>query len=136
MLTLIFLSIASVILIVVAVLINKYGSWDSDWLAGLFAFFGGCCVVVLIGCLISLINIDRKFNERIVQYETIVQMVDSYDGQDYGNMGSLVEAVVGMNKRIAKHKAYYDSPWNGLWYSVTVAELEPIRFDKKTGLTE
>jgi hypothetical protein len=58
-------------------------------------------------------------------------MVESYDGQDYGNMSSLVEAVVDMNETIATNKAQYDSKWVGLWYSEKIANLEPITFGKK-----
>ena len=87
--------------------------------------------VALVCFLCALINIDKRFDAIAYKYEIIVQMVDSYDGQDYGNMGSLVEAVVGMNNAIATHKAHHDSKWMGLWYSEKIANLEPITFDKK-----
>lgn len=129
MYTIILLSILTVVGLLAGWLIDKYtyaDAWSfTSYIVGVLS------ALTLVGFLCALINIDRRIDSTIYKYETIVQMVDSYNGQDYGNMGSLVEAVVGINTTIATNKAQYDSKWMGLWYSERIANLEPIRFDKK-----
>ena len=126
MLTIILLSILTVVGLVAGWLIDKY-TYADIW-AAIFNFTGGLSAVALITVLCLLINIDRRFDAAVYQYETTVEMVNSYTGQDYGNMGALVEQVVYVNNRIAEHKAHYDSKWVGLWYSERIANLEPIKF--------
>ncbi len=136
MLTLILLAAIAILGFVVAFLADKYGSYDMEWLTVLMCIIGGTatCALLIAGAL--LINIEQRFDNRIEEYNVITEMVDSYNGQDYGNMTPLVESVVNMNMTIARHKAYYNTKWYGLWYSEKIANLEPIRFDKKTDLTE
>ena len=126
MLTIILLSILSVVGLVVGWLVDKY-TYADGW-----SFFSYTIGVVSAGMLIFslclLINIDRRFDAAVYKYETTVEMVNSYTGQDYGNMGALVEQVVSVNNKIAEHKAHYDSKWTGLWYSERIANLEPIKF--------
>ena len=126
MLTIILLSIIAVVGVVAGWLIDKYTYAD------IWAFISYTIGVVSIGVLIVLlcflINIDRQFDATVYRYETTVEMVDSYTGQDYGNMGALVEQVVRVNNTIAGHKAHYNSKWTGLWYSERIANLEPIKF--------
>ena len=126
MLTIILLSILTVVGLVAGWLIDRYTYADS-WS---FTFYsvGVTSAFSLIIALCLLINIDRRFDEAVYRYETTVEMVNSYTGQDYGNMGSLVEQVVRVNNSIAEHKAHYNSKWTGLWYSERIANLEPIKF--------
>ena len=126
MLTIILLSILAVVGFVVGWLIDKY-TFADGWS---FTFYttGGLCTIALIIVLCLLINIDRRFDASVYRYETTVEMVDSYTGQDYGNMGALVEQVVQVNNSIAVHKAHCNSKWTGLWYSERIANLEPIKF--------
>lgn len=126
MLTIILLSVLTVVGFVVGWLIDRY-TYSDGW-AGVSYFTGGLSAVVLIFMLCLLINIDRRFDASVYRYETTVEMVNSYAGPDYGNMGSLVEQVVHVNNSIAEHKAHYDSKWTGLWYSERIANLEPIKF--------
>lgn len=128
MYTIILLSILTIVGLLAGWLIDKY-TYADGWSFATY-LIGGISGVTLVCFLCVLINIDRRIDATIYKYETIVQMVDSYDGQDYGNMGSLVESVVDMNETIAYHKANHDSKWMGLWYSERIANLEPIRFDK------
>ena len=126
MLTIILLSILVVVGFVAGWLIYKY-TYADGW--SLFSYIiGGLSSIVLIAFLCALINIDRHFDEFIYRYEATVEMVNNYTGQDYGNMGALVEQVVSMNNSIAEHKANYDSKWFGLWYSERIGNLEPIKF--------
>ena len=129
MCTIILLSILTIILFVVGWLVGKHTY--EDGLSFLAYVLGACTLTGLIVSLCLFINLDKRFETTINRYETTVQMVESYTGQDYGNMGSLVEQVVDINNVIAAHKALHDSKWVGLWYSEEIGNLEPIRFDKK-----
>lgn len=126
MLTIISLFILAVVGIIAGWLIDKH-TYATTW-SGIFYLTGGIAIISLIITLCCLINIDRRFDAAVYRYETTVEMVDSYTGQDYGNMGSLVEQVVRVNNIITEHKAYYNSPWVGLWYSERIGNLEPIKF--------
>ena len=130
MLTIILLIVLTVLGFVGAALINQ-NTYDYDGLSVCLCSIGILSFLSLIAGLTMLININKRFDAVCNNYDNIVQMVESYDGQDYGNMGSLVEAVVGMNKTIAVHKAQYNSKWVGLWHSERIASLEPITFSPK-----
>lgn len=124
MLTIILLSVLAVGGLVAGWLINKYTYEDGviPCTIGIISAF------VLVFVLCRLINIDRRFDAAIYQYETTVEMVNSYAGQDYGNMAALVQQVIRVNNNIAEHKAHYKSIWTGPWYSERIANLEPIKF--------
>ena len=129
MLTIILLSILAVIGFVGGWLICKHTYSDAWSVLAIFSFSTSVLsAMALIIMLCFLINIDRRFDAAVYRYETTVEMVNSYTGQDYGNMGSLVEQVVRLNNSIAEHKAHYNSKWTGLWHSERIANLEPIKF--------
>ena len=126
MLTIISLFILAVVGIVAGCLIDSktfYSAW-----AIISYLIGGVSAITLIIISCLLIGINRRFDTMVYQYETTVEMVNSYTGQDYGNMGALVEQVVCINNGIASHKARYNSVWVGLWYSERIGSLEPIKF--------
>lgn len=126
MLTIILFSILAVVGFVAGWLIDKY-TYADGW--AFFSFsVGVLSTMALVVVLCLLINIDRRFDASVYKYETTVEMVNSYTGQDYGNMGALVEQVVRVNNNIANHKAHHNSKWVGLWYSERIAKLEPIKF--------
>lgn len=134
MLTFILLLLVTIIGIVGGYLLDKYTYQD-----GLSVVFMGTGVIALLGTIIAaltLININTRFQEKLYDYEVITQMVESYDGQDFGNMDGLTKQVVEMNLTITQHKAHYNSLWTGLWHSEEIANLEPIRFDQKKQLVE
>ena len=126
-----FISLIALIIIsfMGAALIDKY-SYES-WLAGTLTFIGTFATLILICISLSLINIDKRFETTLNKYEVITEMVESYDGLEFGNMTALTESVVDMNLIIARHKAHYTSIWTGPWYSSKIAELKPITFHKK-----
>lgn len=132
--TIILLSIFTIICFVATWLINKYTYADSipAFLFGV-GILNLCALVVAAGLLI---NINKRFDAFVFQYETTVEMVDSYAGKDYGNMSSLVEQVVQINNTIATHKAHHNSKWVGLWYSERIGNLEPIRFNRNIPASE
>ena len=126
MLLIILLSILAVVGITVGCLIDSK-TFYSGW-AIVSYFIGGVSAIALVIALCLLIGINRRYDAMIYQYETTVEMMDSYTGQDYGNMGELVGQVVRINNGIASHKARYNSVWVGLWYSERIGNLEPIKF--------
>lgn len=126
MLTIILFSILAVVGFVAGWLIDKY-TYSDGWTFISYTV-GVISVITLITITCLLINIDKRFDAAVYRYETTVEMVDSYTGQDYGNMGALVEQVVSVNNNIAEHKAHHKSKWVGLWYSERIASLEPIKF--------
>lgn len=129
MLLIILLSILTVVGITVGCLIEKYDCSCTRVGLAVFSYFtGGISAIALVIALSLLISINRRFDAMVYQYETTVEMVNSYTGQDYGNMGALVEQVVCINNSIASHRARYNSVWVGLWYSERIGSLEPIKF--------
>ena len=130
MLTFITLFISAVILLVCAYLIDKHAGYDFEWLAGALLACGIFTCIALIITFLSLINIGTRFEATQNEYKVVSEMVESYDGQDYGNMTALTESVVSINSTIAKHKAHYKSKWTGPWFSEDIANLEPITFSK------
>ena len=133
MFTFILLFIISFVGLTVGVIVDKFGrSSDLDWLAGLSVSVFVFTFIALIITACTLININTRFEATKNEYAVIREMVESYDGQDYGNMTALTESVVDMNTKIARHKAHYKSKWTGLWYSEDIANLEPITFSQKT----
>ena len=130
MYTIILLSILTIVGFVGGWLIDKHSPYDATGWVFSFIMTGILSILGLIVALCLLINIDRRFDASVYRYETTVEMVNSYTGQDYGNMGALVEQVVHVNNIIAEHKANYNSKWVSLWYSERIANLEPIKFDK------
>ena len=132
MLTFITLILATIILFVAGFLIDKYTSYGYEGLVYFLVGSGVCTLIALIITSLSLINIDTRFEVTQNEYQVISEMVESYDGQDYGNMTALTESVVNINTKIANHKAHYKSKWTSPWFSEDIANLEPITFAKKT----
>lgn len=137
MLTFILLGAIVIVTIFAAIIIDKSRlSYDLDWLAGTLLGTGICTFIGLVITACSLINVETRFEATQNEYNVITEMVQSYDGQDYGNMTALTEAIVNMNGKIAHHKAHYKSKWTGPWFSEDIANLTPIVFSQKVPLSE
>lgn len=137
MLTFILLVIIVIVSVSVAIIINNSKFCGSlDGLAGTLCAVGIITFIGLVITACSLINVNTRFEAIQNEYEVIAEMVQSYDGQDYGNMTALTEAIVEMNGKIAQHKAHYKSKWTGPWFSEDIANLQPIVFSKKIPLSE
>lgn len=132
MLTFVLLGVITVVSFVVSYLVDRFAdSYTYDWVAYTFLSIGICTLIGLVITACTLININTRFEATQNEYVVIREMVDSYDGQDYGNMVALTESVVRINGKIAQHKAHYKSDWTGPWFSEDIANLEPITFSKK-----
>jgi Na+/melibiose symporter-like transporter len=129
MLTLITFFVVALVTFLVGALIDKC-SYHDGWALLSYAT-GVISTIAFFICLITLINKDREFDAIQEQYQVLSVMVESYDGQDYGNMTTLIDEVIYMNRCIANHKAFYTSPWIGIWYSEKIANLEPIKIGGK-----
>ena len=97
-----------------------------------------CCMclmilssIILLFSIMSLININRKFQRFVIDYNNTTAFVESYNGGEYGNMPELTGKILDINEVIANHKAYCNNFWTGIWYSETIGNLEPITFKKE-----
>lgn len=115
---------------------NRYGK-DGRYHEGREGFGVGlyviaiCATSALIIACCDFINLKGRFQRTLYDYENTVRIIETYEGQEYGNMQPLVQSVVDINKEIAKQKAYVKSPWRNLWMSEEIANLEPITFPAK-----
>ena len=94
-----------------------------------FAGLGAVAILVFFGLCIGWITSQYNFKTYIHEYEVTKTMVESYKGQDYGNMTALTESVVKINSKIASHKALSSSILLKGFYSKEVGNLEPLTFN-------
>lgn len=92
--------------------------------------FGTLAAFVFLCCAIGWIASYYNFKTYIHEYEVTKVMVESYKGQDYGNMNDLTKAVVYINDKIATHKALSSSILLDGFYSDEVGDLEPLTFNQ------
>ena len=137
MLTFVLLGVITVVSFVVSYLVDRFAdSYIYDWVAYTFLSIGIFTIIGLIITACTLININTRFEATQNKYESIVRMVETYEGQDYGNMVPLVEDIVDMNHTISQHRAHYKSKWTGPWFSEDIAKLELIDFSRKVASEE
>ena len=96
-----------------------------------FAGLGAVAILVFLGLCIGWIASQYNFKTYIHEYEVTKAMVESYKGQDYGNMTALTESVVKINNKIANHKALSNSILLKGFYSKEVGDLKPITFNMR-----
>ena len=82
--TFIVLSIIAVVFLVAGILVNRY-TYEDGWVF-LLVCIGGLAVCGLVGAGVSLINKNTRFIAIQNEYQVITEMVESYDGQDFGNI--------------------------------------------------
>lgn len=124
MLVLIVFAVLAVILITLTI-IASHEFWETE------GMFGVLSLLVTLGVImfsLSLINLDKRFDEFKYRYEYTKQMVESYHGFEYGNTFNLTEEMLKINSTIARHKAYCNNVWTSKWYSKDIANLEPLKF--------
>ena len=118
-LTLLFLIIAVVLL---WVSIKK--EYQALGAIGIVVAFATLCMI--IGLIASYYNFKTYTHE----YEVAKVMLESYKGQDYGNMTELTKSVVYINDKIATHRALGNSIMLRGFYSPKVGALEPLTFNQ------
>ena len=96
-----------------------------------FVGLGAVAFLAFFGLCIGWIASQYNFKTYIHEYEVTKAMIESYKGQDYGNMNDLTKAVVYINDKIATHKALSNSILLKGFYSKEVGDLKPITFNMK-----
>ncbi len=117
----------AIVCFLAAWLVDKYTYSDS---ASFYAFFGVLAVLIEIVLAISLINKNARFDAFIADYENTVALVETYKGNDYGNMNALSQKIIEINEHIARHKGLSKYKWSSPWYSEKIGNLEPIKFNR------
>lgn len=84
--------------------------------------------LVLITMLFILSAMKPTFETYKNEYQVTKMLVDSYKGEEYGNVNALTEKIIYVNDKIASHKAGSKNFWVNIWYSEEVGNLEPITF--------
>lgn len=92
--------------------------------------------VVLLFLSLSLININKKFELEIEEYENLRYQVEEYNSMDEPIKVSSVEydireKVLEVNNRISRHKVMCKSVWVSPWYSEKVGSLEKLKLNAK-----
>ena len=96
------------------------------------AGIGAIGLTLLIVALVSVAGIKSDFEAFKNNYQFTKQIVEDYEkGEDYGNTFNLTGQVLEINKKIAKHRAQWDSPWYNVWRCKEIGELEPLRLPSK-----
>ena len=96
------------------------------------AGIGSIGLVLLVCALVSVAGIKSDFEAFKNNYQFTKQIVEDYEkGEDYGNTFDLTGQVLDINKKIAKHRAQWDSPWYNVWRCKEIGELEPLRLPNK-----
>lgn len=120
-----------IIIVFVGIYIGTFKKYELEGLSSFSLFMIVMFSLILLCEGFSLININRKFQRFIIDYNNTTALVESYNGGEYGNMPELTGKILDLNKVIAKHKAYCNNSWNGVWYSEVIGNLEPITFKKE-----
>lgn len=89
------------------------------------AVAGGIALAIMIPTALQLPDNEKAF---INDYNATKVLIESYEGNEYGNMVGLTEKIIRINSDIARNKAYCNSPWRGVWNSEKVGSLEPLTY--------
>lgn len=119
-------AIIFIIFIVLSYLSEKY-DWDGlQCFSWVVIVFSG---VILIIELLCLIDLDRSFQKRIDEYNSIKQTIEYSRDNDLSEFEriQLIDKIFKINEEIASHKNYHDSFWTGLYYSKELGELDYIK---------
>lgn len=123
--------VLTILFLILAVVLfyNYYKHESKNGDGTVYCVFGTIAAFVFICLLIGWIASYYNFKTYIHEYEVTKVMIESYKGQDYGNMNDLTKAVVYINDKIATHKALGNSLLLKGFYSNKVGQLEPLTFN-------
>lgn len=121
------------VLFLVLGILNK---WREGGLIGLTCITGAALFFIAV----SFINIGRKFDLEIEEYENLRMQVEEYNSLSDSTMAVLAvkvpsleydirKEVIRVNNRISQHKVMSGSIWVGPWYSEKVGSLEKLRLN-------
>lgn len=126
MLTLVILLVTSVTCIVLGYIYDN----------GFVGFIGFCAISCLIILLLSLININSRFQVEIEEYNNLKAQIEAYNAlpdscKDVSFEFDLRRDVIAMNNKISKHKVMSKSGWSNLWNSEEIGSLEKLNIYEK-----
>lgn len=126
MLTLVILLVTSVTCIVLGYIYDN----------GFVGFIGFCAISCLIILLLSLININSRFQVEIEEYNNLKAQIEAYNAlpdscKDVSFEFDLRRDVIAMNNKISKHKVISKSGWSNLWNSEEIGSLEKLNIYEK-----
>jgi hypothetical protein len=98
---------------------------------GFVGFIGFCAISCLIILLLSLININSRFQVEIEEYNNLKAQIEAYNAlpdscKDVSFEFDLRRDVIAMNNKISKHKVMSKSGWSNLWNSEEIGSLEKL----------
>lgn len=94
--------------------------------------FGVLSCAAAIICLLTLININKRFEEGKENYLNLKAQVDDYNAlpdscKNVSFEYDIRHDVLRMNNEISRHKVMSRSPWTNLWHSREIGDLEKLR---------
>ena len=102
----------------------------------IFSILGACFLILSVPITVIIVcaSLTRNpgWEQTKYDYAFTKELIENYEpGDDYGNIPSITEKVLHINRTIAKHKAYCNSAWFGVWYSEEIGNLEPLTLPKR-----
>ena len=93
---------------------------------------GGALCLAAVVCLLTLININKRFEEEKEHYANLKMQVEDYNTlpdscKNISFEYDIREDVLRMNNSISNHKVMSRSPWVNLWHSKEIGDLEKLR---------
>ena len=123
------LIISIIIFIISSIVIIYMNSKDiiSDWIIIFYTFAVFSILSVIIG-LIPLMDIQNKFNQIVYEYEMQQEVLDNTREHNSSyEVFQITPVIFNTNKTIAKHRAYHNNWWVGIYYSEKVGNLKPLK---------
>lgn len=117
------LGLLLIITVTCFVIVQKYGQ-------ELVAFIGMVSSFCLVLCVLTLININSRFQVTIEEYNNLKAQIDAFNESDscrnISQQNTLNDDVYVMNNTISKHSVMSKSAWVNLWYSEKIGNLEKL----------
>ena len=118
--------------IITLLMLGAAGLWygikkEIDFIVVCGLLFSAAAVV----CLLTLINIGKRFEEEKENYTNLKMQVEDYNAlpDSYKNVSfeyDIRKDVLIMNNNISSHKVMSRSPWTNLWHSREIGNLEKL----------
>ena len=127
------LTIVGLVLYILEYHSNYYNEGLFQWTDCIYLISVLLGLLPLCGMATGLSMRNNVFKEVKMEYSMTKELIENYNcpEPDYGNTFKLTEKVIDVNERIARHGAFHDSPWVGVFYSEEIGNLEPLRLPVK-----
>lgn len=124
------LLLVCVIWYIITILLDRRDTYYTDYSGGrFFSIVAGLSIVVIICLILTLIDIDRQFNEIVNKHEALSELIENSRENNTNSFETIkaIDNMTEMNNIISNHKAYIGSFWTGAWYSDKVANLPYLK---------